>query len=1104
VIITGTGFTGTSAVTFNGTTATYTVTGDTQINTSVPNGASTGPIKIFAPGGNVSSSSFTVTAPPTAPHIMLIVEENHSYSGTGGVIGNSQAPFINSLAQTYLSATSWYAPFHGSPLDYMSLLAGNTDGSTTKPSSDTTLADELTSKGITWGGFMEAMPSSCDTSNWPVGSNSSTAYYAPDHNPFIYYASTRTTAACQNNVPVAAPSTVPAGPNDPFATLMSSSSLPDFMFVVPDNCDEMHSECPASGNNEPSNADAWMKYNMPAIQASNWYKQGGVVIITWDEAYHTDDSAWVNGAVCPSTPNAPYCGGSSVVTGGNVPTIVVSAATATLSNHSNSCGGNLYGILRGIEETYGVGLLSNSANTGNGDLGPAITSPNTGCITGTVTDGTATGHPVLAGVTVTCTCQTGAVTTNSAGNYVFSGVPPASYSLTFTNSGDVTQTIPSVAVTTGNTTKENAALIEDGSITGQVTDSSTHAAIANATVTCTCQTGNVLTNSTGNYTFTNIAPATAYTMTFSATGHATTTINNVTVVAGQATTENAALGPALGGITGTVTDATTAGHPVLAGVTVACSCTGTNATTNSSGVYTFSNIASGSYSLTFSDAGYVTQTISPVVVGSGTTTQPAALIKDGTITGTVTDSVTKAAINGAAVACSGTPSCTGTTTATDGTYTLTVAPGSYTVTVTETGYTMGSQSGVGVTAGNPTTANFSLVANPGTISGAVTDSLTHAPIAGATVGCTGTNGCTSTTTAGDGTYSLPGLPEGSYQVTASAAGYTGQTSNPINVGPGGTPTQNFALAPLSGTISGTVFESDGTTPINAATVACTGTLTCTPATTGSSGTYTLSNLPEGSYQITASMTGFSPQTLTVVVGPGATVTGQNFQLNAATATLNVAKSFGSATSGSTGSTTLTATSTSGSTGPGDLLAVIVRSRTSPSFMHVTGITDSSGSNTWVAPPTKLIAQKVQADEEIWYLPNAASVTSVTVTMSGTTSIAMTVLDITGTSATPLDQAATATGTSTAASTGATAITTDASEIVVAAIGWNGSESAGFPNTFTSGFTTTGTGLEEASGVTNFAAGQQSAWEVLSTTGTPSFAGTLSASVAWTGVIATFH
>ncbi len=149
------------------------------------------------------------------------------------------------------------------------------------------------------------MPSSCDTANWPVGSDSSTAYYAPDHNPFLYYTSTRTTTACELNNPVAAPSTIPAGPNDPFTTVMSSSSLPDFMWVVPDNCDEMHSECPANGDNEASNADDWFANNMPAIRASNWYKQGGIVIITWDEAYHTDDLAWVNGAVCPSTPNAP-------------------------------------------------------------------------------------------------------------------------------------------------------------------------------------------------------------------------------------------------------------------------------------------------------------------------------------------------------------------------------------------------------------------------------------------------------------------------------------------------------------------------------------------------------------------------------------------------------------------------------------------------------------------------------------------------------------------------------------------------------------------------------------------------------------------------------
>src|SRR4029077_12598275 len=140
-----------------------------------------------------------------------------------------------------------------------------------------------------------------------------------------------------------------------------------------------------------------------------------------------------------------------------------------------------------------------------------------------------------------------------------------------------------------------------------------------------------------------------------------------------------------------------------------------------------------------------------------------------------------------------------------------------------------------------------------------------------------------------------------------------------------------------------------------------------------------------------------------------------------------------------------ATLTSGSTGAGDLLAVAVRSRTATAFTPVSGITDSSGTNVWTAPPAGLKSQKVQADEEIWYLPNAASVTSVTVTMSGTTSVAMTVLDVTGASANPLDQKATnvyvGTG-STTPSTGITPTTSQGKEIVVAAMGWNGLNPSG--------------------------------------------------------------
>jgi uncharacterized repeat protein (TIGR01451 family) len=62
VAVTGTGFVGTTSVSFNGTSATFLVSSDGSLSTVVPPGAATGAIQVTTPGGTASSGAFTVTS----------------------------------------------------------------------------------------------------------------------------------------------------------------------------------------------------------------------------------------------------------------------------------------------------------------------------------------------------------------------------------------------------------------------------------------------------------------------------------------------------------------------------------------------------------------------------------------------------------------------------------------------------------------------------------------------------------------------------------------------------------------------------------------------------------------------------------------------------------------------------------------------------------------------------------------------------------------------------------------------------------------------------------------------------------------------------------
>jgi hypothetical protein len=78
VVLTGSGFTGATAVKFNGATAVYTVNSDTKITATVPTTGSTGPISVTAGGlTGTSASSFTVT-----PSMLLSSYAGHPYVTT--------------------------------------------------------------------------------------------------------------------------------------------------------------------------------------------------------------------------------------------------------------------------------------------------------------------------------------------------------------------------------------------------------------------------------------------------------------------------------------------------------------------------------------------------------------------------------------------------------------------------------------------------------------------------------------------------------------------------------------------------------------------------------------------------------------------------------------------------------------------------------------------------------------------------------------------------------------------------------------------------------------------------------------------------------------
>lgn len=201
---------------------------------------------------------------PASSHVVLVMEENHSYSS---VIGSSAMPYLNSLASQYGLATEYFANTHPSIGNYFMLTTGqiitNNDAYSNTVSVDN-IVRHMLSAGKTWKSYAESLPA--------VGyTGGDTGAYLKHHNPFSYLSDVVDSSVEKLNLV----------PFTQFASDLNNDRLPDFSYIAPNVNDDAH-------NGTLQQADAWLKQNISPLFNNPAFQKDGILIVVFDESFDSD------------------------------------------------------------------------------------------------------------------------------------------------------------------------------------------------------------------------------------------------------------------------------------------------------------------------------------------------------------------------------------------------------------------------------------------------------------------------------------------------------------------------------------------------------------------------------------------------------------------------------------------------------------------------------------------------------------------------------------------------------------------------------------------------------------------------------------------------
>ena len=382
ISISGSGFQANATVTIGGSFASSVAVVNSSTITALTPAHTAGTVDVVVTNtdgqSGTKANGFTYSAPqagmPLFDRVFIVVTENQSFSN---VINSSSMPYLNKLADRYGLAINYFANTQPSIGDYFWLTTGQNitnDSNFSGTVSADNIVRQLNFGGKTWKAYAQSLPS--------VGYIGGDAYpYVKRHNPFAYFTDVRDNPAQANNLV----------PFTQFASDLANNQLPNYSFIIPDQQNNAH-DCPASIPNctnadKLAAADNWLKTNIDPLIASAAFRQGGLLILTWDESVNGDTQ---NG-------------------GGHVATVVISAKakqnfeSATLYQHQST----LRTMAEGLGLTSFPGAAATAPNmsefftaTPNTAPDPDVVTPSSGPVTGG-TSVTISGSGFATGASVT-------------------------------------------------------------------------------------------------------------------------------------------------------------------------------------------------------------------------------------------------------------------------------------------------------------------------------------------------------------------------------------------------------------------------------------------------------------------------------------------------------------------------------------------------------------------------------------------------------------------------------------------------------------------------------------------------------------------------------